>query len=281
MATDPALAKPVTPRPGLPRAIGMLNLAFGGMFFFCGLRCLSVYGPAIDQYRVDTLDAESAQGWYEGLRTSLVADLRRREDEAADPAERGGLRARREALEAERPRIADQIDLPAYNAGVRWMTWYLWADIITAPVLNLLMFASGMGLLQLRVWARRMGIWVAALKIARLVALTVFSVLVVIPRASPMMESFLASDLGRVWVESKMAAQNANRAVPAPQPEVDPKQLAPTLPGFSKFMAVVMLGLGVIYPAISLAILSHPSARAACDAAEEADGEDDEGEAPW
>ncbi len=281
MATDPSPAKPVTPRPRLPRTIGALNLAFGGMFFLCGLGCLRVFGPAIDHYRVDTLDAETAQEWYEGLRKSLVSDLHRREGEAADPAERDKLRARREALEAEHPRIADQIDLPAYNAGLRWLTWFGWAVVITAPVLSLLMFASGLGLLQLRVWARKMGIWVAALQIARLVVLTAISVLLVIPRASPMMETFLASDLGRVWIESKMAAQNANRPMPAAQPQVEPKQLAPTLPAFSTFTAIVLGGLGVIYPAVALAVLSHPSARAACVAAEEAEDEDDAGEAAW
>jgi hypothetical protein len=280
MPTDPPTANSAKPRPGLPKTIGLLNLAFGGMFFFCGLAFLKEWGPALDQYYPEQLDAVTAQQWYTELRKMLVADLMAQEKDAPTAADRAALRAERLALEAKKPRIADQIDLTAYNLGVRWLTWYLWADIVTAPVLNLLVLASGIGLVQLRDWARRMGIWVAVALIVRQFVLTVFLIFFVIPRAEPMVRPFLESDLGKVWLAANKVVKNPNRPTGTHLKTVDPQEFATVFPGVSTFMALAWLGISVIYPSIALAVLNHPSSRAACVAAEEAEAEAED-ESSW
>src|SRR6202040_3864502 len=78
--------------------------------------------------------------------------------------------------------------------------WYLWADLATGPVLNLLMLASGVGLTQLRVWARKMALWVAVLKIVRILALTLIFTLVIVPQASRAIDSIAHTELGKVLI---------------------------------------------------------------------------------
>lgn len=264
MALGPdSKAAAVSPQPGLLRTIGILNFIFGGLLFACGLNCLGWFGPMLATLQLIRLDPEEAQIHFDNFKRTMIATLRDREASATD-AERTRIKKSRVELEALHPRIGDQLDLKKINRGLRWLTWYLWADVVTGPILNLLMLASGIGLMQLKCWARTMGLWVAAAKLVRLAALTIFLVAMVIPRMSKVADELMASDFGRVLITSALAQQGARQGGDVPVAQIDPKDLVPIMTGMSDIAAVLMLGFGAIYPALTLVVLSRPAARAAC-----------------
>lgn len=264
MALGPdSKAAAVSPQPGLLRTIGILNFIFGGLLFACGLNCLGWFGPMLATLQLIRLDPEEAQIHFDNFKRTMIATLRDREASATD-AERTRIKKSRVELEALHPRIGDQLDLKKINRGLRWLTWYLWADVVTGPILNLLMLASGLGLMQLKCWARTMGLWVAAAKLVRLAALTIFLVAMVIPRMSKVADELMASDFGRVLITSALAQQGARQGGDVPVAQIDPKDLVPIMTGMSDIAAVLLLGFGAIYPALTLVVLSRPAARAAC-----------------
>ncbi|MBV8228408.1 MAG: hypothetical protein JO329_00360 [Planctomycetaceae bacterium] len=264
MALGPdSKAAAVSPQPGLLRTIGILNFIFGGLLFACGLNCLGWFGPMLATLQLIRLDPEEAQIHFDNFKRTMIATLRDREASATD-AERTRIKKSRVELEALHPRIGDQLDLKKINRGLRWLTWYLWADVVTGPILNLLMLASGIGLMQLKCWARTMGLWVAAAKLVRLAALTIFLVAMVIPRMSKVADELMASDFGRVLITSALAQQGARQGGDVPVAQIDPKDLVPIMTGMSDIAAVLLLGFGAIYPALTLVVLSRPAARAAC-----------------
>ena len=264
MALGPdSKAAAVSPQPGLLRTIGILNFIFGGLLFACGLNCLGWFGPMLATLQLIRLDPEEAQIHFDNFKRTMIATLRDREASATD-AERTRIKKSRVELEALHPRISDQLDLKKINRGLRWLTWYLWADVVTGPILNLLMLASGIGLMQLKCWARTMGLWVAAAKLVRLAALTIFLVAMVIPRMSKVADELMASDFGRVLITSALAQQGARQGGDVPVAQIDPKDLVPIMTGMSDIAAVLLLGFGAIYPALTLVVLSRPAARAAC-----------------
>ncbi|MBV8385056.1 MAG: hypothetical protein JOZ63_20895 [Planctomycetaceae bacterium] len=264
MALGPdSKAAAVSPQPGLLRTIGILNFIFGGLLFACGLNCLGWFGPMLATLQLIRLDPEEAQIHFDNFKRTMIATLRDREASATD-AERTRIKKSRVELEALHPRIGDQLDLKKINRGLRWLTWYLWADVVTGPILNLLMLASGIGLMQLKCWARTMGLWVAAAKLVRLAALTIFLVAMVIPRMSKVADELMASDFGRVLITSALAQQGARQGGDVPVAQIDPKDLVPIMTGMSDIAAVLLLGFGAIYPVLTLVVLSRPAARAAC-----------------
>ncbi|MBV8075277.1 MAG: hypothetical protein JO284_02720 [Planctomycetaceae bacterium] len=264
MALGPdSKAAAVSPQPGLLRTIGILNFIFGGLLFACGLNCLGWFGPMLATLQLIRLDPEEAQIHFDNFKRTMIVTLRDREASATD-AERTRIKKSRVELEALHPRIGDQLDLKKINRGLRWLTWYLWADVVTGPILNLLMLASGIGLMQLKCWARTMGLWVAAAKLVRLAALTIFLVAMVIPRMSKVADELMASDFGRVLITSALAQQGARQGGDVPVAQIDPKDLVPIMTGMSDIAAVLLLGFGAIYPALTLVVLSRPAARAAC-----------------
>src|SRR5215207_2211003 len=100
------------------------------------------------------------------MHKEMLAKLDPRGAAATNAAEKARLaRERRDLAARYDPGVERRLDLAAINRDLRWMSWYVWADVSTGPVLNLLMLASGFGLTQLKGWARRLAIWVAALKI--------------------------------------------------------------------------------------------------------------------
>jgi hypothetical protein len=257
-------AAAVSPQPGLLRTIGILNFIFGGLLFACGLNCLGRFGPMLATLQLIRLDPEEAQIHFDNFKRTMITTLRDREASATTVAERTRIKKSRVELEALHPRIGDQLDLKKINRGLHWLTWYLWADVVTGPILNLLMLASGLGLMQLKRWARTMGLRVAAAKLVRLAALTIFLVAMVIPRMSGVADELMASDFGRVLIISALAQQGARQGGDVPAAQIDPKDLVPLMRGMSDIAAVLMLGFGAIYPALTLVVLSRPAARAAC-----------------
>jgi hypothetical protein len=271
-----AAEKPVRPLPALPRAIGTLNITFGCFLFLCGLGCLKWFGPAFAQNSPFKLDPGDAQNLYDQIYKELIHDLEMREAATRDETQKRRLKEERLALATDhRSDVERGIDLKAINRDLLWSSWYVWADVVTGPILNLLMLAAGIGLTQFKEWARKMALWVAALKIVRLIALTLLLVLVVIPHTARAMEAIAATKLGEVTLAKWKLDHAASAAGPSPYAELTVKNVAPTTSAAEYLAAILVMGFGLIYPAITLAVLTRPGAGAACSLEDEDQRGDD------
>jgi hypothetical protein len=248
----------------VPKRIGTLNVAFGGMMFVCGLTCLHPIAPALAQLQAVKLDPEWLQWLYERNREQFLQKLSDYEKKAATPVEKARLEHERVDLAAKQPKLKDQVDIRALDRDMIWVTWWFWADVVTGPMVNLLMLASGIGLLQFREWARRMAIWVAAAKLVRLAILAILLIVVVVPHVAHMMVLLLDTDLGAL-ILNMMAEDQRSRGVQAPTvAELRSKLLGPSISGELNFWVLAFVALAAIYPIVSLIVLNRPAAKNAC-----------------
>ena len=120
-------------------------------------------------------------------------------------------------------------------------------DLITALVVNLVMFVAGIGLINLKPWARPWSNWVAWIKIVRLVVLWGGFLVLVAPTLS---ESMATNVLKMIPPNAR--GQGPNQAI-----------LRQAYLIMSMIISGVMIVVGVVYPAVSLWVASRPGFRAA------------------
>src|SRR4051812_38953589 len=164
MALD-ASPRPCAPQPGVLKAIGILNIFFGGMLLLCGLGCLNLTAPVVVASMPLRIEPVTTQAFFDEMRRQRIDDLHAREQAAEEGAERDRIRKEREEFEAKRPRVEKEIDFPEVNSNLAWLSRYLQFDVLSGPVLNVLLVVAGMGLVLRKNWARLLGLVTAALKI--------------------------------------------------------------------------------------------------------------------
>ena len=120
-------------------------------------------------------------------------------------------------------------------------------DLVTALIINLTLFVSGIGLMRLKRWGMLWSNWTAAIKIARLVILWSGFLFLVAPGLSTAMANSVI----------KMMPPNAK----GPMPDV--KMLSNVYLITNAVTAVVVILIGIIYPVIALVIATRPGFRAA------------------
>ncbi|WP_435015728.1 hypothetical protein TA3x_003279 [Tundrisphaera sp. TA3] len=122
-------------------------------------------------------------------------------------------------------------------------------DMATGLPLNIIMFASGIGLIN----ARRWGAWwwtrAAWAKIVRLIAVYGYFIVAVVPPLSAGMTRMV------------MAMLEAQKLPPGKG--LKPEELTKLYIFSYSFMSVAMIVLGMIYPAVSIWILGRPGVKAA------------------
>jgi hypothetical protein len=234
--TDPS---PIRPDPHTPVTIGVLNIVFalalmlGGLFY--NLAFLSM--PLLS-YAMNLRDDNQAK-----VAKDLVAQRDRfRAEEAAAPDEkvRSEIRARREEVESEIAPFKPSIAADARFRDPRYIAHFV-ADLASGLVLNVLMLASGVGLVFRKAWGRSLAIAVAYLKCARLPVLSISMAFVVAPIAKGLV----------VFLEHEMPAPGVESVA--------------SLVGFLLiFPAGAKVLLGSIYPLAMIVVLGRPEVRAAC-----------------
>ena len=252
-----------SPQPGLPRTIGYFNLFLGGFLLLCGAGCLSMLAPFLLRNNPLQLDPAETQLVVDEMRRQIVDDLKRGEASAPTIAEKDRLKKTRLELESKPADVAGQVDFPAINRNLPWLSRYLWADLLSGPILNGLLLASGVGLVRLKSWGRRLGIWVAVLKLVRLALLTTFLFALVIPSATKTFDSLARSDVGEALVKQAMEQQSARQGG-GPAARLTARDVAKVLSAMGYGSALMNLCLGAIYPAVCLVVLTREGARLAC-----------------
>jgi len=249
----------VAPNPSLPKTIGVLNLLFGGALLLCGLGCMSRVLPSLAQGEAIHVDPEEAQMAVDEIKQTEVDDLKKSEQAAKSDAEKARLREERFKLESSHTRVKDQIDFDRLNAALAWIPRCFWAEFISGPILNFLMLISGIGLLRLKRWGRVLGVWVSLLKVIRLVGLAVFLTVYVIPPVMGSIGDFMKTDAGKATL-SKFKRVQGNQPAPA-----SPEEIMDAINVVGPIAVITFTCLGVIYPLITLIVLTRRPAKLACE----------------
>ncbi|HEY2840811.1 MAG TPA: hypothetical protein VGJ26_16760 [Pirellulales bacterium] len=254
---SPGVPQDMLPATSAHKMIGTLNLIFASVLLLVGACCgVSVMGqvamaPINDNFQKSMQEGINAQAKIE--RQKKIDELQAQEEAAATEADKEDLAAKRKLLEQQPLRQAPVVEMMAPYRSPK-LIGYMVADLSTSLALNLLLFISGIGLLGAKSWGRRMGIWVAALKIIRLVLVYGFALFFVVPELSQKMGEMM----------EKMTAQVAQQQPGQPQmPQVG--QTVGTVYGVMMSSgAVLMIIFGPIYPIVMLRVLTRPKVKLAC-----------------
>lgn len=251
-----------TPNPSLPRTIGVLNIVFGLGLLACGT-CGLGSGVWLTRgnpwLQLDpTLTGVAAQE----MRRNFVEELRHREDAATDPGERARLRQERERLASRPTAIEDRVDFGRVNRGTSRMAVYLWADVVTGPLLNFAMVVAGIGLARLRPWGLRLGVWVALLKVVRQLALAILLLAFALPAFNAALDDFADTDFAEV-TSATMREDQRRGQVSSPPVALAPEDIVKILKSGTYVWSLVYVALALVYPLVALVVLTRPAAAAA------------------
>jgi hypothetical protein len=244
----------VPPNFRTPRLIGIFNVVFGSEILLCAM-FFAGYTLTLPLWaRLFESVQKQAERQGEAARKAQVDAAVEQEKAAKTEQEKIQATARRMELES-RPKttIPGTMDFNRMGFGDPGFVAFSWTEVITSIVLNIMMLASGIGLLHWRPWARSLAVWTAALKIARLVVVWGYFIAAIVPQFS--------RKLGEV-VSEMMTMQQPGLKMPGG---------VPPAAFFAKVYAIMYGGMaagfivfGVIYPAIVLWVLTRPGAISAC-----------------
>jgi hypothetical protein len=116
------------------------------------------------------------------------------------------------------------------------------------------MLAGGIGLMSLAEWGRKLTLWVAGIKIARLLSLLVFGVLIVIPRTTQTQ----MAQFRELEAQQKQAAGGRAVASPINMTEMAKVSIATTYATTLGYYLVAP-----IFPVLLLVLLTRKRSRAA------------------
>jgi hypothetical protein len=241
----------VTPNVSACKTIGTLNIIFGALLLLMGVCCglqffvQSTFAPAIMAQQ-----QQQFKGAMEAARQQQIQRLKDEEKAAKSDKEKAEVEARRKKLEA-RPEAKMPDFSKMYGTDEPRVIGYWITDLASGVVLNLLMLIAGIGLVAVQEWGRKLGIWIAALKIVRLIALYGFNIIVIVPIVVERLTQGM-----KEMMEDAAAAQGGG-----PPPLA---QMATVMGTFMTAMFVATAVLGAIYPVATLIVLTRPSVKAAC-----------------
>ena len=261
---DPNPAPPTNAQPGLVKTAGWLSLVLGGVLFLCGGGALNATVGFLRENTPLRIDPTQTQEVVEEVRRQMLFDLRNAEA-GATAADKERLRKTRADLEAKPNALAKTLDFDAVNGDLVWVSRYLWADLATGPLLNLGLIASGVGLVRVREWGRKLGVWVAALKIIRLAVLSGLLAAAVVPAVGRVMTRFAKDELMAAILRGAMdSSVKAGPGGALPAVKLDPSEIVAVSVSAGYGYAAMSLGLGSVVPAVVLILLTRDGARAAC-----------------
>ncbi len=191
----------VVPNPQTPKTFGILNIVFGVLLFLWGLGSLviTVYSSSFTQSIFANVDVQMQNQKAE--REAKIKEIEKEEAAAKTAEEKAELKSRRDQLEK-----VPNFDMKAMQdlniMSDRRVVIYTYIETVVGMVLNTLMIISGIGLLLLSEWARKLALGVAWIKLLRLVIMLVVTFALIVPITTQRQQKFFES------MNSQMAAQS-------------------------------------------------------------------------
>jgi hypothetical protein len=244
----------VVPSRQIPRTFGVLNIIFGAIMLLVGVGYGLFYFWAPTLTNQMKVQFEHLQAKQNADRESDIAKLKAEEAAAKTEAEKQAAKNARAALEITVTPDIDFGDIAGWNVFTdRRLAVYYITEVATGILLNVLMIISGIGLVALAEWARKLALGVAWLKIVRWVGIVVATLVLIIPISSERMQA--------VFTKMQAQTQAKGGAAAPPIPTTEMAKMTAIFGGVSSIVGAV---LAAIYPALVIAFLTRPRARAAC-----------------
>ena len=243
------------PNPRTALVLGMFNVNFAILLMLCGLVSASslIVTPVLTRAMGRVQDDLKAQ--VESQRSERLKQLELDAKAATTEKEKQEIEARKTDIE-NKPGVpmTPMLDLSDMGMDNPTLLAWWWIELGTGLLVNLMLLASGIGLLYCKTWSWKLGFWTAILKIARLVVVYAACIIVVIPIFSQK----LGAAVGKMMAQQQAVAGRS--AAFSPPPDLFVKVYSVMYSG----MAVGMIALGSIYPLIMIWTLTRPGVRAAC-----------------
>jgi hypothetical protein len=246
----------VIPNPQLPRSFGTMNIVFGAIMLLVGAGSIAwmVFMPVFFKGIQDTvrqqLENEKAN------RLTKIAELKDQIKTAKTEEEKAQLQNRVQAMESVNPPDLTGFDEVMNTANDPRIVAYTFTELGAGIVLNIAMIISGIGLLTLAEWARRLALAVAWLKIARWVAIVGATTFLVVPITTAKMQPWIRNIQAQTAGKTGRGASSATFAMMSQGTAI-----------FSVVSAVGSALVACVYPVCVIWFLNRPQARAACLAA--------------
>ena len=243
------------PNPRTALVLGIFNVNFAILLMICSL--VSSASLVVMPFLTNAMAKvqEDAKKQVEQQRKDRLAALDEDAKTAKTEQEKKEIETRRLEIE-NKPGIPVTPMLDLSDMGLddpKVLGWW-WTELGTGIVVNLMMLASGIGLLYCKTWSWKLGFWMAILKILRLTVVYAACIIVVIPAFSQKM----GAAVSKMMVQQQAIAGRS--AASAPPPELFVKVYSVMYSG----MAVGMIVMGSIYPLVVIWTLTRPGVRAAC-----------------
>jgi hypothetical protein len=253
------MAKEPTPIRALPsfrtaRLVGIFNVLFGAEIFLCGLLwgsyiiTLPMLGRAIQTVQKQQEDRAEAS------KKAELEALDEEEKGAKTEVEKVEIEARRREVKSRpRPFTAASMDLATMGmTDQKTLAWSI-AEVTSGLVLNILLLASGIGLLSWKPWSRPLGVWTSALKIVRLALLYGFFVVAI----APMIGQKYGQAVSQMMTQGQIGGMPKGATL-ATSTLVQIYTITYSLLGAG------MIVCGAVYPAVAIWLLTRPGVKAAC-----------------
>jgi hypothetical protein len=252
----------VLPTPQRAKLVGTLNIVFASMLLLYILFQIAMlfFTPALIEMSGGMV--KQAQAKIDQQRKDQQAELKKEAAEAKTAEEKKVVEERLSTLEKtpqvtmpDMSKVTDMMKNPVIRANQ-------WLDFGSGLALNVAMLVSGIGLVQLKEWGRKLGLWTFGLKIVRLGVLATIMIIFILPitakMSSEMMAGMMQSGAG-----GPQAAMMGN--------------MAKLQAAFGTAQAVLGFVFGSIWPVIGIVLLSRPGTRVACQASKPKPRFSDEG----
>jgi hypothetical protein len=248
----------VVPNPQIPRTFGIMNLCFGILMLLVGAGHIVVWIVLPSFQKKMVVEFEQEQAKSNAQREAKIASLKAQEEAAKTTEEKETIKDDREALESNVPP-----DLSAMSEMMGWNIFsdkriavYSFTEVIVGMILNVLMAISGVGLLGLAEWGRRLAVNVAWLKIVRWVAMIVVTLVLIMPITVQKFQKMMESMQAQVQAQARSSGRTAP---PIPMTNVG------LFIAIAGAIATIFTALiATIYPALSIWFLTRAPVRAAC-----------------
>ena len=178
------------PNSTIPKTLGILNLIFGVIFMLAGVGTVVQYVVMPMFGEVMEVQQQEVTKALESQQELAVQKLLEEQKAAESEDEKAAIQTQIDQVQNQ-PRIT-----PPNMAGMMGMTdrrVMIWGVVngLSGALLNLLMIISGVGLLLLKGWGRSLALWVAGLKLLRLLVANAYYCFVCVPIIAQSMMGFM------------------------------------------------------------------------------------------
>jgi hypothetical protein len=245
----------ILPDPQTPKTLGMLCIIFASLIMSCDT-CTGFSAIFASVWaRIGDLSIKNTQAELNKAYKQQQRELDRREAAAKTEQEKDAVKRDRDAFNARpKPLIPNTVKGSMDVLKDPVIARSMWVSLVTGLTLNALMLAGGIGLISLAEWGRKLTLWVAALKIARLSLLLIFSIVIAIPRSNQQQMAQFRE------IEAQQKAAAGGRAVASP---INMSEMAKVSIATTYATTIGYYLVAPIFPVALLILLSRKRVRAA------------------